>query len=160
MIENDVVVTPPFGFVTVKVTPTFVVPVMAGPEAVKVNVVPLASVTAPSVTNGVLDVTVVPVTKPVPVMVTLTAVAPATTEAGETVVTVGAALTTTFAADVNEPPVVLVTVTGAEVAVAVADTDKVITLGVTDVTVADKPLVLGKETVAPDRKPEPSTYTV
>ena len=138
--------------------PTFTVPLIAGPAAVKVIVVALTQVTAPMVSSGELDVIVAPFTKPAPVRVIVAAVAPAMTDAGEAAVVdrVGAVPTVT-PVNVYEPPVVLVTVTAAEVAVAVAETDSVIKLGVTEVTVADRPLVLGNDTVAPDKKPEPAT---
>jgi hypothetical protein len=62
-----------------------------------------------------------------------------------------------MAGEVAEPPVVLVTVTPAAEAVLVAETSNVITFGVTDETVADRPLVDGNDTVNPGRNPEPST---
>ena len=115
------------------------------------------------VSSDELDVIVAPFTKPVPVKVMVVAVAPAMTEAGEAEVAVktGAAstLTPTPPEVVYEPPVVFVTVTKTTpvFAVPATETDSVIKFGVTDDTVADTPLALGKVTVAPDKKPEPAT---
>lgn len=155
--------TPPSGFVTVNVVLIEFVPLRALAVTGTVREVAEFRTTVPTVSRLELDVTTTPVSKFVPESVSVE-VLPARAAALGVALNVPGPATTIIPVElVPVPPLGLVTVTKLFAVVVdasdVALTFATIEVEVTDTTVAERPELDPKDTVAPVKKPDPGIVT-